>query len=180
MTSTITARAIRPDAVGRFLPDFVFRKLTDIPPSFFAERGLKLILLDFDNTMLPYTTNVPSRELLDWMERMKAAGITLCIVSNSRKARVPAFSETYGVACVTRAAKPDTRGIREAMERFGAKQSETALVGDQMYTDVLGAKRAGVTALIVKSIHNHTIWLKLRHLLEVPVLAMARKRRVQL
>ena len=163
-----------------FLPDYIFPRLTDLSPAFLQQRGISLLLMDFDNTMLPYTTNVPSQELLGWLEGMKAAGITLCIVSNSRKARVPAFSETYGVACVTRAAKPDTRGIREAMERFGAKQSETALVGDQIYTDVLGAKRAGVTALIVKSIHNHTIWLKLRHLLEVPVLAMARKRRVQL
>lgn len=163
-----------------FLPDYIFPRLTDLSPDFLQQRGITLLLMDFDNTMLPYTTNVPSQELLDWLEGMKAAGITLCIVSNSHKSRVPAFSKAYGVACVTRAAKPGTRGIREAMVRFGAKQSETALVGDQIYTDVLGAKRAGVTALIVKSIHNHTIWLKLRHLLEVPVLAMARKRRVQL
>ena len=163
-----------------FLPDYIFPCLTDLPPAFLQQRGITLLLMDFDNTMLPYTTNVPTQELQDWLEGMKAAGITLCIVSNSHKARVPAFSEAYGVACVIRAAKPGTRGIREAMERFGAKQSDTALVGDQIYTDVLGAKRAGVTALIVKSIQNHTIWLKLRHLLEVPVLAMARKRRVQL
>ena len=162
-----------------FLPDYIFPRLTDLSPAFLQQRGITLLLMDFDNTMLPYTTNVPTQELLDWLEGMKAAGITLCIVSNSHKARVPAFSDAYDVSCVIRAAKPGTRGIREAMERFGAKQSETALVGDQIYTDVLGAKRAGVTALIVKSIHNHTIWLKLRHLLEVPVLAMARKRRVQ-
>lgn len=163
-----------------FLPDYIFPRLTDLSPAFLQQRGITLLLMDFDNTMLPYTTNVPTQELLDWLEGMKTAGITLCIVSNSHKARVPAFSEAYDVSCVIRAAKPGTRGIREAMERFGAKQLETALVGDQIYTDVLGAKRAGVTALIVKSIHNHTIWLKLRHLLEVPVLAMARKRRVQL
>lgn len=163
-----------------FLPDYIFPRLTDLSPAFLQQRGITLLLMDFDNTMLPYTTNVPTQELLDWLEGMKAAGITLCIVSNSHKARVPAFSDAYDVSCVIRAAKPGTRGIREAMERFGAKQSDTALVGDQIYTDVLGAKRAGVTALIVKSIHNHTIWLKLRHLLEVPVLAMARKRRVQL
>ena len=163
-----------------FLPDYIFPRLTDLSPDFLQQRGIALLLMDFDNTMLPYTTNVPSQELLDWLERMQAGGITLCIVSNSHKARVPAFSDAYDVSCVIRAAKPGTRGIREAMERFGAKQSDTALVGDQIYTDVLGAKRAGVTALIVKSIHNHTIWLKLRHLLEVPVLAMARKRRVQL
>ena len=92
-----------------FLPDYIFPRLTDLSPAFLQQRGITLLLMDFDNTMLPYTTNVPTQELLDWMERMKAAGITLCIVSNSRKARVPAFSEAYGVACVTRAAKPGTR-----------------------------------------------------------------------
>ena len=163
------------------LPKVMAPSLTALTPDLLEGLGVRLLMLDFDNTIVPYTTNVPTPEMAAWLEKMnKLEDIRLCIVSNSHKARVPAFSEAYGVACVNRAAKPGTRGIREAMERFGAKQSETALVGDQIYTDVLGAKRAGVTALIVKSIHNHTIWLKLRHLLEVPVLAMARKRRVQL
>ena len=164
-----------------FLPKIIAKNLTDLSPELLRSRNIRLLMLDFDNTIVPYTTDVPTPEMAAWLEEMKKLeDIRLCIVSNSHKARVPAFSDAYDVSCVIRAAKPGTRGIREAMERFGAKQSETALVGDQIYTDVLGAKRAGVTALIVKSIHNHTIWLKLRHLLEVPVLAMARKRRVQL
>ena len=114
-----------------------------------------------------------------WLDRMKQTDITVCIVSNSHKQRVPHFSQQYHVPCVTHAAKPGTRGIREAMARYGAAPQQTALVGDQIYTDVLGAKRAGITAIAVRSIHNHTVWLKLRHLLELPFLAMARKRRVE-
>lgn len=163
-----------------FLPNFVFPKLTDITPEFLQGRGITLLLLDFDNTMLPYTTDVPSGELLRWMEVMQRGGIRLCIVSNSRKPRVPHFSERYGVPCVTRAAKPATGGIRRAMQSFGASQEQTALAGDQIFTDVLGANLAGVTSLIVKSIHNHTVLLKLRHLFEVPFLAMAHRRRVKL
>lgn len=161
-----------------FLPTLRFERLTDITPELLSARGISLLLMDFDNTMLPYTTDVPTPELLAWLGRMKAAGITLCIVSNSRKPRVPKFSEEYGVPCVTRAAKPGVRGIREAMARFHADRAGTALVGDQIYTDVLGANLAGVTALHVRSIHNHTVWLKLRHLLELPFLAMSEKRRV--
>ena len=163
-----------------FLPDFVFRKLTDIPPSFFAERGLKLILLDFDNTMLPYTCDEPTQDLLAWIDRMRASGLRLCIVSNSKKPRVPRFSERYGVACVTHAGKPGGRGIREAMRRFGCRTAQTALIGDQIYTDVLGAKCAGITAIAVRSIHNHNVALKLRHVLELPFLALVRKRRIYL
>ena len=148
-----------------FLPDFIFQTITQIRPAFLREHGVRLLLMDFDNTMLPYTTDRPEQPL--------------CIVSNSHKQRVPHFSQQYHVPCVTHAAKPGTRGIREAMARYGAAPQQTALVGDQIYTDVLGAKRAGITAIAVRSIHNHTVWLKLRHLLELPFLAMARKRRVE-
>ena len=161
-----------------FLPKYWFPKLTDIPPEFLQERGITLLLLDFDNTMLPYTTDEPTPELLAWMERTQAAGIRLCIVSNSHRQRVPNFSAQYGVPCVLRAVKPRTRGIRAAMRQFSAGKAETALVGDQTYTDVLGANLAGITSLQVRSIHNHTIWLKLRHVLELPCLWMAKRRRV--
>ncbi len=161
-----------------FLPKYWFPKLTDIPPEFLQECGITLLLLDFDNTMLPYTTDVPTPELLAWMERMRAAGLQLCIVSNSHRQRVPKFSAQYGVPCVLRAVKPRTRGIRAAMRQFSAVKAETALVGDQTYTDVLGANLAGITSLQVRSIHNHTIWLKLRHVLELPCLWMAKRRRV--
>jgi len=162
-----------------FLPDYIFPEITDISPDFLSRIGVTLLLADFDNTMLPYTTNTPSRELLNWIDAIRNAGITLCVVSNSRKPRVPTFCRQYGVACITGANKPGTRGVKEALRRFGAEKAHTALVGDQIYTDVLCAKLSGVTALAVKSINNHNIWLKLRHVLEVPFLAMSKKRRVK-
>ena len=163
-----------------FLPRFLFPKLTDITPEFLHRQGLNLLLMDFDNTMLPYTSDVPNQALLDWLTEMQAAGIQLCIVSNSNKPRVPAFSSKYGVDCVTRAKKPFSRGIREALGRYGVAKEHTALVGDQIFTDTLGANLAGICAIQVRSIHNHNFWLKLRHVLELPFLAMAKKRRVVL
>ena len=162
-----------------FLPKYIFPKITDIDAEFLKKREIKLVLLDFDNTMLPYTVNTPSEPLLQWIEDMKRAGLQLCIVSNSHKQRVPDFSKKYAVPCVTGANKPSTKGILEAMERYGCVKKNTALIGDQIYTDVLGANRADVTSIIVKSIHNHNFWLKLRHVFEVPFLVLARKRRVK-
>ena len=162
-----------------FLPRFIFSKITDIEPSFLIEHNIRLLLMDFDNTMLPYTSDTPTQELLDWLTGMRENGIMLCIVSNSHKQRVPQFSEHYGVPCQTHAAKPSPKGIRFAMQRFDVNCAHTALVGDQIFTDVLGANLAGVTAIAVKSIHNHTILLRLRHVFEVPFLAMAHKRRVK-
>ncbi|MBE6984295.1 MAG: YqeG family HAD IIIA-type phosphatase [Ruminococcaceae bacterium] len=161
------------------LPKYVFSKLTDIEPKFFKSLKIDLVFLDFDNTMLPYTSNEPTKELLSWLDSMKTAGLTLCIVSNSHKQRVPDFAEKYGVFCVTGAKKPRTKGICEAMKRFERTKAQTVLIGDQIYTDVLGANLAGITSVIVKSIHNHNFWLKLRHVFEVPFLAMAKNRRVK-
>ena len=161
-----------------FLPKFIFKEITDISPEFLAEQGISLLLMDFDNTMLPYTTNVPTEKLLCWIDGMKEAGVTLCIVSNSHKNRIPDFSQKYDVHCVVRAGKPGRKGILRAMREFEMDKEHTALVGDQIFTDVLGANFAGVTSIAVKSIHNHTFWLKLRHIFEIPFLAMAKKRRV--
>ncbi len=158
------------------LPNYIFEKLTDITPDFLLEKDIHLLLMDFDNTMLPYTTDTPEQALLIWAQTMQKAGLKLCIVSNSKKDRVKRFSERYQIPCVTHARKPGTRGIREAIAFM--KEPRAALVGDQIYTDVLGANRAKIPSIIVRSIHNHTIWLKLRHLLEIPVLAIAKGRKV--
>ena len=158
------------------LPKYVFSKITDITPNFLKSLDVCLLLMDFDNTMLPYTTDEPTRELLDWLETMQSSGIRLCIVSNSKKSRVPTFSQIYGIPCITHANKPGIKGIKRAMETLD--ESHAALVGDQIYTDVLAANRAGIPSIIVRSIHNHNFWLKLRHVFELPFLAMARKRKI--
>ena len=158
------------------LPKYIFRKLTDISPEFLHATGLSILLMDFDNTMLPYTKDVPPSELLQWAQNMDSSGIQLCIVSNSKRSRVPEFSKAYGIPCVTHAKKPGSKGIRRALENMGG--SSAALVGDQIFTDVLGANCSGITAILVKPIDNHNIWLKLRHVLEQPFIALARKRRI--
>lgn len=161
------------------IPDLILPALTDLTPQLLRARGIGLLLMDFDNTIVPYTTDVPTEPMQRWLREMQESGIRLCVVSNSKKPRVQVFCREYGLACITHAKKPFQRGICAAKEQYGLPPAQMALVGDQIYTDVLGAKRAGITAIAVRSIHNHTVWLKLRHLLELPFLAMARKRRVE-
>ena len=162
-----------------FLPRYIFPKITDISPEFLKEQDICLLLMDYDNTMLPYTEDVPDELLLEWLHTVQEAGIALCIVSNTGKKRVPDFSAAYDIPCVIRAGKPGARGIRKAMRRFSCSKTQTALVGDQIFTDVLGANLAGLMSIAVTSIHNHNFWLKLRHVFELPFLALAHKRRVQ-
>ena len=109
---------------------------------------------------------------------MKRAGVGLCVVSNSKKDKARAFCEAHDVGCVTRSKKPTGKGIRQCLERYGVRPEEAALVGDQIYTDVLGANCAGAMSILVTPIHLHNIWLKLRHVAEQPFIYFARKRRI--
>ena len=161
-----------------FLPTWQAEDVTQITPDFLKAQGIRLLMLDFDNTLLPYTTNTPAGAVLSWLENMKSAGFSVCIVSNSKKDRVPEFCRTYGIDCITHAQKPSTKGIRQCLNRYEISHKEAVLVGDQIYTDTLGGGCAGVRTILVKSINNHNIWLKLRHIAELPFIFAAKKRRI--
>ena len=160
------------------VPRYRARSVADISPAFLKARGIRLLMLDFDNTLIPYTTNTPTAEVAAWLERMKASEIRICVVSNSRKDRVKIFCEAWGIPCITRALKPLSRGIRQCLEQFDIPAEHSALAGDQVYTDTLGGNLCGVTTILVRPICNHHILLKLRHLAELPFIYLARKRSI--
>ena len=158
------------------VPDLIFPALTDVTAEALRSRGITFLMMDFDNTIVPYTTDVPTEKMRAWIEAMKASGIGLCVVSNSKKPRVATFFKMYGLDCVTHAKKPFQKGISECLARFRIRPETAALVGDQIYTDVLGANCAGLTSILVSAIDNHTIWLKLRHVAELPFIAWGKRR----
>ena len=161
-----------------FLPCMITDAITDLTPDLLKENGIELLMMDFDNTIVPYTTSEPSQKVLDWFDMMRAGGIRLCVVSNSRNARVKIFCEEYDLDCITHAKKPFPKGIRECLEKYGIEPEKCALVGDQIYTDTLGANGCGVQSVLVKAIHNHNFWLKARHVAEMPFIFAARNRRI--
>ena len=160
------------------LPKLITGALTDITPELLRRRDIRLLMLDFDNTIVPYTTSQPTPEMEAWLKKMAASDIQLCVVSNSKNDRVKIFCQHYGIPCITHAKKPFQRGIRQCLEKFHIPAAQAALVGDQIFTDTLGANWAGVTSILVKAIHNHNFWLKARHVLELPFIYFARKRRL--
>ena len=160
------------------LPKLITDELTDLSPELLRNFGIRLLMMDFDNTIVPYTTNIPTEKMEQWLKMMLQSDIQICVVSNSRNDRVKIFCGKYGIPVITRAKKPRTKGIRECLAKFGVEPKYAALVGDQIYTDTLGANNAGVTPILVKAIHNHNIWLKLRHVLELPFIFAAGKRRI--
>ena len=160
------------------LPKILTDKLTDITLELLHKRKIRLLMLDFDNTIVPYTTTVPTTEMEQWLSDMNSSDIQVCIVSNSHNDRVPKFCRERNLDCITHAKKPFSKGIKECLIKYGIPAFEAALVGDQIYTDTLGANSAGVTSILVKAIDNHNFWLKARHVLELPFIFFARKRRI--
>lgn len=161
-----------------FLPKIVTDAVTDLTPQMLSKRGIRLLMLDFDNTIVPYTTSVPTEEMSAWLHRMVDSDILVCVVSNSHKNRVKIFCQKYDMDCITHAKKPFSKGIRQCLEKYGIPANEAALAGDQIYTDTLGANGCGVCSILVRAIHNHNIWLKLRHVAELPFIFFARNRRL--
>ena len=162
------------------LPAIITDELTDLTPEFLKDQGIELLMLDFDNTIVPYTTSVATKEMDAWIKNILVSGISVCVVSNSHKDRVKIFCGHYGMDCITHAKKPFSKGINECLAKYGIRASEAALVGDQIYTDTLGANNSGVMPILVKAIDNHNFWLKARHVLEKPFIFAARNRRITL
>ena len=160
------------------LPKLITDELTDLKPEDLKVRNIRLLMMDFDNTIVPYTTNIPTDKMAAWLLEMNNSEIQLCVVSNSKSDRVKIFCDQYGIGCIIRAKKPFTKGIRECLAKYGIAPEEAALMGDQIFTDTFGANNAGVTPILVRAIDNHNIWLKLRHVAELPFIFAARKRRM--
>jgi len=159
------------------VPKYSFRSLTDVSPEFLDRLGIKFLMLDLDNTIAGYSENILSDAVSLWAAEIKSNGIVLYIVSNSiRKKRVRAFAESLGIGVIMGARKPSPRGLLRAMAAAGHKANDSALVGDQVFTDTLAANRAGVVSIIVEPRRMTNPFLALRYAIETPFRAACRKR----
>lgn len=140
--------------------------------------GIHLLLADLDNTLIPYDRKEPDDDLRRWLDDLRGHGVELFLLSNSRKAtRAPNFARAFGIDYLCHAGKPKTGGFRAAMERCGVTAGACAMVGDQIFTDILGANRAGVRSILVKPISlTGNPGRYLRYWAELPMRGLAHRR----
>lgn len=150
------------------IPDYSFHRVTEITPAFLIERGVTLLLLDLDNTLIPYGSHALEDDIKKWANGLRNSGIELFIVSNTHSERAKNFAEAMGVAFIKSARKPSAKGIHSALKQTGKTPKETALAGDQTFTDVLAANRAGIISIVVKPISLKNIILAIRYFFEIP------------
>ena len=159
-------------------PYRVFDSYRSITPAFFMRHGIRLLLCDLDYTLAPKSQREPDEGLRRWLRELTQAGVTVMILSNNRSpARVEQFCRELGISYEGHAQKPQTVGFRRAMTRCGVTPEETAMLGDKLLTDMLGANRSGVLALMVEPRGGAKgAWNKVLHLLQRPWKAAAREK----
>lgn len=135
-----------------FRPDHMFYRLTEITPQFLRENGIKALALDVDNTLSTHHGQQPLEGLEDWIEMMQNNGIRLLIVSNAFDKRVRPFAEKIGLAYQSTSLKPLPFAYFRAAHRMGVHLREMAIVGDQVFTDIIGGSLTFVKTVLVTPI----------------------------
>lgn len=135
-----------------FRPTALKEKVTDLSPDFLSGLKVRALLLDVDNTIASYTSHRPVPGAAEWARSMTEAGFRVIIVSNNYKKRVSAFAAEFGLDFISFALKPLPFGYLRAAARLQMKSSECAIVGDQIFTDVVGANLCGMKSVLLKPI----------------------------
>lgn len=125
------------------------------------KKGIKAIIFDIDNTLVPHGAPADERSRA-LFRRLKDAGIRTMVLSNNEKSRVEPFAEAVGTDYICKAGKPSRKGYIEACVRMGTDPCETLFAGDQIFTDIMGAKRAGIRAVLVEPVDRSTDIFKIR------------------
>ncbi len=132
--------------------------------------GVRGLIFDIDNTLVPHGAPADERAI-KLFQRLKKIGFHCCLISNNKEPRVAKFNEPIQVDYVYNAHKPSTKNYRKAMKIMGTDTSNTVFIGDQLFTDVWGAKRSGIQSILVKPIHpKEEIQIVLKRFLEKIVL----------
>jgi hypothetical protein len=160
------------------IPDRLYSRYDDLTPQELGRLGVRLLLCDLDYTLAPRRVEKPDNALRRWLDTCQEGGVTVMILSNNRSPkRVDAFCGELGIRYVGHAGKPGTRGYRQAMALAGQPPERTAMLGDKLLTDVLGAKRSGVLALMVEPLGGPCgSWNHVLHGLQRPFKWIARRR----
>ncbi len=157
-----------------FYPDLWVDSAYGIPYETLCKRGIAGLIFDVDNTLAFHgaPADEKARELFSYLRDL---GMRTCLLSNNKEPRVKAFGMAVGSPYVFKGGKPGVRGYEKAMEQMGTVPANTAAVGDQLFTDILGANRAGLYSILVSPMNpREEIQIVLKRYLEKPILGVYR------
>lgn len=141
-----------------FRPTALGKTVTELTPEFFSDLGVQALLLDVDNTIATFTSHQPIPGAVKWAREMVEAGFRVVIVSNNYKKRVSAFAAGFGLGFISFAMKPLPFGYLKARAMLKMKCSDCAIIGDQIFTDVVGANLCGMKSVLLTPIQPEDGW----------------------
>ncbi|HVK05115.1 MAG TPA: YqeG family HAD IIIA-type phosphatase [Armatimonadaceae bacterium] len=132
-------------------PDLIVRHVSDASPALLAGRGIRAVITDLDNTIVAWHSEEVTEEVGAWLLGLRERGISVCIASNTRNfSRLKRLAYHLGIECVPgNAGKPGTGGLRRALTLLSSSPEDTAMVGDQLFTDVVAGNRLGLFTVLV-------------------------------
>jgi len=152
---------------GYLYPKICAAAIHEIDALKLKSKGIKGLIVDLDNTLIPSKSDYLAREVREWVEKIKKEGIGLCIVSNNWQKRGRKIAKILDIPIVMIAFKPRKRGFKKAMKIIGTKRHETAVIGDQIFTDILGANRLMLLPILVEPLNlNEPIQTRFLRVLE--------------
>ena len=148
-------------------PDIKLRGITDITVELLDKFNIKALLLDVDNTMSTHHGTILTEGLMEWIAKMQQSGIKLMVLSNSKRKRIEPFAARIGLPFISLGCKPLPTGYLRGVKKLGEKRKNVAIVGDQIFTDILGGKIVGVKTILLTPIKLEDGWsFKVRRKLE--------------
>ena len=157
--------------MGYLTPDKMLATYRDLTPGMLRERGIDVLLMDIDNTLAPYEQPEPDECITAWLAEMQAAGIRLAFVSNNNRERVDLFNQKIGIQAHAKSGKPFGKKLRQVIASYDSDAARTAMLGDQLLTDVFAGKHIGAMAFLVPPIKDKTtaFW-RIKRALERPII----------
>lgn len=161
----------------KYIPDVYQKSIYTIDYQKLKSSGIHCLLFDLDNTLVPASVKVPNKKIKDFFEELKQQGFQLIVFSNSPKKRVKAFADQLAVGYVSSAMKPFKGKFQRVMKQYHYEESEVAMIGDQMLTDVLGGNSVGITTILVNPVSRHDmIFTRLNRFLEDQIIRKLREK----
>lgn len=161
-----------------FYPTTHYRRVMEITPEQLHKMGIKALILDVDNTLTTHDNPQPSQGVRDWLDQMRAAGFPMMIVSNNHYQRVKPFADRLGLPFIEDGKKPLSSGMRRAAHAMGVRPEEIGVIGDQIFTDILGGNLFGSKTILVEPIQlEDKPFFKVKRFLERGILKGYHRRR---
>jgi HAD superfamily phosphatase (TIGR01668 family) len=137
-----------------FQPNYAAKDVCTVDFSNFYTQGFRLVLLDLDNTLSPHGSSQPDSFAHQAVQRIRAAGLSPALATNARRERALAFAAGLEMPVIAFAGKPFVHKINKLIKLLGYTPKQTLLIGDQIFTDVLAARRAGLLAILVQPLNT--------------------------